>query len=60
VKKEGLNGEAFNELHHTLCDLGIVFGFDWMNSVYSKELFQNKTMNFSSCDLSQLSQYISP
>jgi hypothetical protein len=56
AESEGVNSEAFCQLHQMLNDLGIIFDFDWMNSVYSKRVF-NDNDNFSTCDLIELSIY---
>src|SRR5262245_61567804 len=57
LEKEGIDGEAFGELQQMLYDLGVIFSFDWMKS-YSEELIHKNAINFSSCNLFQLSVYI--
>lgn len=58
VEKEGLDGEAFSQFHEMLYDLEIIFDFDWKNSGCARKLFADECLNFSDCDLFQLSVYL--
>ena len=58
AKNEGPSGEAFTELHQMLSDLGMIFSFDWLKSNYAKKVFVHPSIDFSSCDLLELSIYL--